>query len=288
MMNQEALRVCKTFIERCPPDRQHALTLLLPEKEQGALEKLQSGSPEQYEYLGQDLLEDIHFSWISPYLRTLSEKDICLFLAALSPTQAKGLLKILGLDNHLPKLPSLSRPILRTLLLDKLKQNQELTPRAFLPEHSMNRLLGIPQEILPSLIRYLGLHDLSFEMRQIIATVTLKKIFGALPKNEGEFLQRLLLHQEPLIIKRLFLQKWDGTKEHLRKLIEERGLHRLGFALYGANSSLAWYITHRLDMYLGTLLLKYSSEKPPHERAGQILERQIDTILKSLNPEANS
>ncbi|NGX26437.1 MAG: hypothetical protein K940chlam6_00358 [Chlamydiae bacterium] len=277
-MRPTTLMVCKGLI---PPDRQEALVALLPRDDQVLYQQLPSPMPLKGEHLQWDLLDHIHFTWLAPYLRTLTEGEIRSFLAVLNSMQAHGLEKLLGFENHFPTLPKISRKALRNMLLAYARQNKELVPFAFLPENPLNRLLDLSSDHLAKLIRYLGLHDLSFEMRQIIDTKELKKIFASVSKKEGEYLNALVLHREPLVFQRLFLGKWDGSKEQLHKILEERGANRLGHVLYDASESLTWYLTHALDMHIGNMVLKFI-EKPTHARAGEILLGQIDKILHFL------
>jgi len=286
-MKTAALMVCRGFLDRCPADMQSELIALLPRKEQLDLGELPAATPLKSENFDWELIDKTHYSWIAPYLRTLTESEIRLFLGALSKPQQHGLEKALGLSNHLPELKEVAKRWLRKTLHDVVTQNQALVPYAFLPDHPLNELLGLTPSIFEKIVPYLGLHDLAFEMRQIISTAALKKLFGALPKREGEFLNTLLLHREPLTFKRLFLDKWDGSKEHMTKILEERGLHRLALALYGAHPNLIWYITRRLNMHLGTSLLKYN-EKPTHARAEQILTEQIQKIVSFLTHEESA
>jgi len=283
-MDTNALAVCKAFLDKCPPDMQNDLIQLLPRSDQESLQAIKPSAPFQREHLQWDLLEHTHFSWVSPFLRTLSENDIRLFLAALTEEQSRGLQETLGFRDHLPPLSRASKQALRKLLYESLTQNQKLLPLAFLPESPFNSLVHASSKTLHDLVRHLGLHDLSFEMRQIISTAIMKKIFNALSKKEGDYLNTLLLHREPLVFARLFIQKWDGSKEHMRKLLEERGLCRLGHVLYDAHPSLIWYITHRMDMHKGMLLLKYK-EKPTQPREEKILTDQIEKIVKFLTRE---
>jgi hypothetical protein len=112
----------------------------------------------------------------------------------------------------------------------------------------------------------------------------LRQIFNALEKKEGEYLQALLLHKEPLVFERLFLEKWDGSKEQMKKLLMQRGAHRLAHALYFCDPSLTWYLTHRLEMHLAGLVLKHK-EKPSHARAEDLLNKQIAHLITFLNIE---
>lgn len=277
-MKKSAWMVCKTFIDRCTPEAQTALIFLLPNEAQQKLQELGPSSEYNPDLIKREMLDDIHYSWLSPYLRTFSESDIRLFLSALTESQRKGAQKLLGLSNHMPHPFPLAAHYIKQTLLSFVTQNLDLTPRAFLPHSPYNRLLDIPQEGLTDLIRFLGLHDLSFEMRQIIATAKLKQIFAALSKREGDYLQTLLLHKEPLVFQRLFLDKWEGSREQLHQLIDERGVQRLGHALHAESDSLIWMVSHRLDIRNGTLLLKYK-EKPAQPRADKILFDQISKIL---------
>lgn len=284
-MKTAALMVCKGFLDRYPPETQAGLIQLLPQKEQLDLGELPPLMPLKGENIEWDLIDRIHYSWIAPYLRTLTENEIRIFLAALSEPQVRGLEKVLGLRDHLPHLTSTVKTYVRRLLFEMVTQNQELIPYAFLPDHPLNVLLEIPSSTLEKSVNFLGLHDLSFEMKQIISTAELKRIFAALPKREGEYLNTLMLHREPLVFKRLFLEKWDGSKEQLMKILEERGLYRLKLALHGADPSLVWYLTRRLEMHQGTTMLKYE-ERPTHARAEQILIDQIQKILSFLQGES--
>jgi predicted Zn-dependent protease with MMP-like domain len=273
-MKPTTLMVCKGLIS---PERQGVLVPLLSRDDQVMFQQLPVPTHLTREHLKWDLLQHIHFTWLAPYLRTLAEQEIRLFLAVVSPVQAHGLQSLLGFGNELPSLSKIAKEALRHFLLNQVKQEKELVPFAFLPEHPLNHLLQYTSEQIGKLILYLGLHDLSFEMRQIIDTRELKKIFEKLTKKEGEFLNALMLYREPLIFQRLFLKKWDGSKEKLHKILQERGAHRLGHVLYDASESLTWYLTHALDMHIGATVLK-CIEKPSHARAGEILLGQIRKI----------
>jgi len=286
-MDSVSLQVCNTFLSPFPQQVKQSLLLLLPQKAQETLQQLPHPGRFQKEVLSTDFLDKVHFSWLAPYLRTLSKKDLPLFLAALSPWQKEGLQPILGYSNGLPSLEPITRNYLRANLRKTLSQNQTFLPLSCLPNSPLNRLLCIEKQTLPKFLSFLGLHDLSLEMRQIISTKTRKQIYQTLTKDEGDYLNRLTLYQEPLVFKRLFLKNWDGSNEEMRKLLIERGIHRLSHALYFACESLAWYVCRRLDMYLGALILKHK-EKPTHAKAEELLHRQIDQILSLLTPSQES
>lgn len=286
-MNPITLQVCHTFLQPFPDAFKGALLALLPKAAQERLSELPPPGPFQKKWLHEDFLDQVHPSWLAPYLRTLSQHTVPLFLASLQPWQKEGIQALLGHRNHAPSLQPCTRKYVRTVLRSFLAQNQTLLPPSCLPESSLNPLLLISKEKLSKLLTYLGLHDLSLEMRQIISTSMMKTIFLALSKDEGAYLHRLFLYQEPLVFERLFLNRWDGSQESMHKLLIQRGIDRLAHALYFADPSLVWYICRRLDMHLATLLLK-QKEKPSHPRAKEFLDRQIDQILSLLTPSPES
>lgn len=283
-MNPSSAYVCKAFLEKCESSEKLALLSYLPEKDKQLLEQLpvpslnlKKGFPS-----AKTILDQIHFSWFAPHLRTLSENDIRLFLSALSSEQAEGLKALLLFSDHFPELTDSSSSYIQEVLMKKLLGKEQLLPPNLLPESPLNPLLDFKQEDLEMLIRHLGLHDLAFEMRQIIETAKLKRIFGALTKMEKDYIQSLLPQKEPIILKRIHLQNWDGRRESLKLLIQQRGLQRLGKALYGEQSTLIWLLAHKLDISMGQELLK-ACTKLELAKAKQHLVNQILKILSFLN-----
>ncbi len=282
-MYASASLVCKAFLDKCQPSERAALLNFLPEKDQRLLEALPTTSVDLKKGFPslKKTLDKIHFSWFAPHLRTLPENDIRLFLSALNPEQAEGLKGILLFSDHFPELTIPAETYIQEILIKKLVQNEDLAPLNFLPPSPLNALLDLTQEQLENLIRYLGLHDLAFEMRQIIETAKLKRIFGTLTKNEKEYLQALLPQKEQVVLKRVQIQNWDGRRESLKSLIQQRGLQRLGKALYGENPTLIWLVTHHFDISMGGELLK-ACTKIELAKAKQHLINQIVKILSFI------
>lgn len=269
------------FNTMAPESMKGALTSLLSPSDREIAGQLPQSPPLNKEHLHFDLIEHIHYSWLTPFLRTLAQSEIRCFLATLSSSMQQGLEKALGFENNLPELTKIAKRALRQILLDTITQGKDLVPFAFVPEHPLNFLLDIPHQTLERLVRFLGLHDLSFEMRQIISTKEMKKIFSSLTSKEGEYLNALILHREPLIFERLFLNRWDGSKEGMAKLLKEKGATRLGHLLWSTSDSFQWYLTHKLEMHTAMLVLKHI-EKPSHGRGGEILQNQVSKIISFL------
>jgi hypothetical protein len=279
-MNGSSAFVCRAFLEKCPPNRRAALFHLLPEKTQQLLEEIPQINADldrPFPSLKQ-LLGRIHFSWFAPHLRTLAENDIRLFLAALNPEQAEGLKNILLFSDHSPPLTVHSESYIQEIFMQKLTHGEALLPLNLLPVSPLSALLDLSLEQMEHLVRYLGLHDLAFEMRQIIETARLKRIFSTLTKQEKEYLQALLPKKEPVVLKRLHIQNWDGRRESLKALTQQRGLQRLGKALYGEHPTLIFFIARRFDIGMGQEMLK-ACTKVELAKAKQHLTEQIVQIL---------
>jgi hypothetical protein len=167
--------ICKALLEQCPVDEQAALLALLPAEQRKFLETIPSAT------LGvrkgrKDSLDAVHPSWIAPFLRSLAAQDLRLFVAALSKPQVEGLRELLGFSGSLPSLTPPAKSFLRKTLLTHLTKGESLIPLELTPTSALKPLIELNQTQLLKLMRYLGLYDLAFEMKQIIATAELKKI----------------------------------------------------------------------------------------------------------------
>lgn len=264
--------ICKALLERSPVDEQSALLALFPADQRKFLETLPSATLGTKK--GKDSLDAIHYSWMAPFLRTLAAQDLRLFLAALSKEQVEGLRELLGFSGSLLPLTSFAKAFIRRALLTHLTKGEELIPLEMIPVSALRPLVDLDHKKLMKLMRYLGLYDLAFEMKQIIATAQIKKILQCLKKEERNFLESLAGEHELLVFQRLFLQGWDETRKALVSLLEERGMQRVAIALYGQDKSLIWSLSHALDLPSATQLLKWC-RAPQEMRISSILTQQI-------------
>jgi hypothetical protein len=131
------------------------------------------------------------------------------------------------------------------------------------------------------LIALLSMHDLAVEIRQIIDTAKLKRIYGILTQPQTIFLKTLIYRKEPVVFKKLELNKWDGHTETLASALEQRGINRLAKALYLEDRSLLWYISHRLDTDRGSSMIKLHMPLD-HPRAAILLAEQVISLIQSI------
>lgn len=271
--------VLKTFLSRCPPEKQRALEKFLPEKQRQLLEGIDplKGLIEQSE--GEDLLEKVHWSWFLPTLKSYPEAEQKLFLSVFETHAAKNLARTLLLSNFAQEMAPIARTYLRELLLRSLLDPQELFLTAeHLPPSPINALLNFSKKELTHLIDLLSLYDLAAELRQIVETKILKKIYSLLTEEERNFLKNAMVHKEHFSLGKMGLDRWDGTEESLRLLLHRKGLARFGTALSGQNPHLIWYICHQLDIGRGNALFKLCMKEPIHGVSDMIL-RQIEELL---------
>jgi hypothetical protein len=270
--------VLKSLLSQCSPDEQTALARHLASSTAEALEALAScsGNPLTDETSEETILKTVHPSWLSPYIRSLPEKEIAFFLAALGP-QSAFLRKELLYTGDLPALTSLAKLFLQKTLLSSLSSDiEDLLPPSFLPESPLNPLLSLSEELSALSLKFLGLHDLAIEVRQIIEKGKLKQIYDVLHPAELNYFKILIQSSEPVTFAPMQLAHWSGDSEKLKGLIVQRGANRLGKALYGQDPSLIWYFLHKLPMEEAHLIQKLCSplenKRATHALIGQILE----------------
>lgn len=266
-MKEKAKRVLKAFLKKNP-----SLERFLPTEELADF-------PEEIEadkFSSDPILGRVHWSWFLPTLKAYPETEQKLFLSALSPYAAKNLAKTLTLSLNGAELSEVGKAFLKKTLLDSV-QSAPLMPVEYLPPSPLNRLLSLSKKELTQLIDLLSMHDLAAELRQIVETKILKKIYSLLSEKERSVLKTATAHKDPFASERLGLDRWDGSEETLRTLLHKRGLARLGAGLSGQDPDLIWYICHQLDIGRGNALHKLCAKEAIHGLSDVIL-RQIEEL----------
>ena len=282
-MNKAAQIICKAFLQRFEPAKRAALLNRMSINEKKSIENLPLtyGDPSRDLESTEEQLNGIHYSWYSSFLRTLPENEMRLFISCLNEEQAKGLKKTLRLSNQLPELTPIARRFFEQRLFEAIKNDIVPLPISCLPYSELNILLEFDQEKMNVLIDHLGLHDLAIELRFIIETSKLKQIYSSLNEKEQRYLKALLHQKEAVSFKKMGLDKWDGNTEHLRQMIQQRGINRLAKALYGQDPSLIWYLCHRIDTEKAGLLQKFCAPLE-HPKAVQVLAQQILELASQI------
>lgn len=276
--------VLKALLSRRSLQERQALERFLPESERLRLSQLPTFSeeitPERFSNVG--TLEKVHWSWFLPTLKTYAPRDQRLFLAALSPHAAEQLSQSLSQNGSFEEITETARCYLREQLLHSLVGPRDrVLPPEFLPASPLNRLLELSKKELIRLIDYLSLYDLCAELRQIVETKILKKIYSFLSDEQRNVLKQISNRKEVHPIPRLGLERWDGMEESLRILLHKRGLARLGLALSGQDSDLIWSICHHLDIGRGGALFKLCAKEPMADLSAAAIH-QVEESLSLL------
>lgn len=271
----------KALLEQCPPEKKGALERFLPEKQRLHLAQLPlvHFPIEPDLFTPQALLEKVHWSWFLPTLKTYSEDEQKLFLAALKPLFAKNLAKTLDLLQRNEEISKPAKHYLRQVLLDSLidRENPPIAAE-YLPDSPLKKLLKRSKKELVKLIDLLSLHDLAEELRQIVETKMLKKIYSFLSEEEKKVLKAAGNYKEALTTGRIGLDRWDGSEESFRTLLHRRGLARFAIALSGQSADFLWHICHQLDIGRGSTLYKLCA-KETSLTMREIVTRQVEELL---------
>lgn len=285
-MHTAAQLVFKALINRTGEQKREKLLSLLTDSEKESLKKLPETPIEEIsENFFQDgIIDSVHYSWLIPTLKSYSKDDSSLFLLSLSEKAKENLKSFLKKPEAKCELTKLGRDFLRKTLLSTLIAKEDgLLPIEYLPASPLNSLLTLSKLETVRLIDLLSLYDLSLEMKHIVETKMLKKIYAALTPEKRHFLKNKTNYSEPFLFSRLGLEMWDGKEDSLRILLHKRGLARLAKALSLADSNLIWYICHHLDIGRGTTLFKLCSKKVS-EKVAKIVIANIMELIPIIKP----
>ncbi|MBS0624434.1 MAG: hypothetical protein JSS32_00090 [Verrucomicrobia bacterium] len=283
-MRSPSEMVLKAFLSRCPPEKKRKLEGFLPPEEKYRIEHLPTFQEElsTEEFTNGGLLEHVHWSWFLPTLKTYSEREQKLFLSSMSPLAAQNIGQSLNLSPPFEEISETARSYLRQILQNSLiAYKGQLLPVDYLPSSPLKKLLNLSKKDLTRLIDLLSLYDLAAELRQIVETKILKKIYSFLNEEEKKRLKQIASNKEPFPVARLSLERWDGSEETLRVHLHRRGLARLGLALSGQDPDLIWYICHQLDIGRGNALFKLCASEPT-PGISEAMIREIDELIGNL------
>ncbi|MBI3901269.1 MAG: hypothetical protein HY324_03850 [Chlamydiia bacterium] len=263
--------VLKVALSRLSPERKTHLETHLPNSILDALKNLPVPSEEKK--TSDSFFSFIHWSWYLLRLERYTKEEQKLFLSIL-PQQTRNRL---NQEIGLPPLPpaTLKTPLKKYLEKELIHQMApHILPPSFLPLSSLNGLLQLSKKHLVHLIDLLSLFDLVIELKQIVETKTLRKIYSFLSEEEKKFLKMIAPTNTP---SHLPWEGWDGTKQSFRHLLHKRGLKKLKIALTGMEGDLLWYLAHLLDVGRGSFLLKPATTSVPAAIRSEVLAQIEET-----------
>lgn len=276
--------VLKAILSRYPAEEREALEQFLSQEQLNRLNAMPSTASVQTESPEPPLIERIHWSWLIPALREATLKEQKFFLHSLPSSFQENLMRELKLRS-LPtvRVTRTGQDFFLKQLIEYLTgETNPLLPVYFLPPSPIAALLHLEKQELIRLIDFLSLYDLALELKQIVETKILKKIYSFLSEEEKKFLKKeAAAFKEPSPTARLGLEKWDGAEQPFRVLLHKRGLVRLGAALCGQHPDFIWYVCHQLDIGRGTALMKFVEAEKSLSATGTFI-KQVEEILKGF------
>lgn len=283
-MKPQVRIVVKGLLEKCSDKERNRLFNYLSEDEQTKLDKtaLPSYEIDQKNFFHDGLIDTIHYSWFIPILKIYPPKESSLFLESMQSSYKEHLSKLLNIPTQDTNLSPLAIGYLRDILLQTiLEKDESILPIEYLPSSKLNILLTLTKKQLISLIDYLSMYDLAVELKHIVETKTIKKIYSFLSEEEKSFLQKIMKHNPFYPSARMKLEHAQLTEKKFKTYLHKYGINRLAKALSGESIDLLWYICHYLDIGRGTALFKaYAKDKI--SGVSEIVTSHILQICKTL------
>lgn len=228
------------------------------------------------DFLDDNLLNHVHYSWLVPSLKAYSKKDVPFFLESIDSEKSKKLSKMINVKNNNHNISTVAKNFFINILKSGLVGEKNfLLPPTFLPDSDLNFLINFSKEDLVLIIDFLGLYDLAKEIPHIVDKNLLLKIQKLLDTRKKEFLKIILSKKEQLSIPRI---NWDKTSKTLMILLHKRGLLRFSKAFSFQHNDLIWYISHKLDIGRGSIMIEQSSKKTSNKASSILIQNIIDIV----------
>lgn len=272
----------KVLINRYHQGAATPLMRFLPKEEADIVSNLNIASA-QLEPLvnqGKEILQKIHYSWLKPFVETFPASTHPFFIASLPKKLGIALVRHWNGAIEASRLAHSLRPFFLRILYRSLHAEEHL-PIEFLPETPLTPLVRWSKHNLVELIDFLGLHDLTAEIRRVVSKQALAGIYECLQPKHLAYLKICLHKKDHIVAPPLNLNYSQLDCRRLQRELHQRGLMRLGKALAGQHSDLIWYITRTLDIGRGQLLSRFcSAETPP--KITQALIVQVTNLMNFL------
>ena len=210
------------------------------------------------------LLDEVHYSWFIPFFEKLSSTEKTYFLQILNPHIRAKLCSHFSIDTTYISLSSAVKSFLKNKTAVSIYDDPNLLPRDYLPDSELNILLDLTKKELLELLTYLSLFDLAVQMKKIVDPKIIRIIQENLTEDTYKFLLSKRHYSEPFSFLPLNLKNIVERSDFFL-LLHKRAILRLAKALSDENTSLIWYVAHRLDIGRGSALINLTLKKAPPE-----------------------
>lgn len=186
-----------------------------------------------------------------------------------------------------PLKQDVSHPLVKQFIGDFLLQDLDLPlPPQFISKGPLDFLLNLSSEKLVTLCRFLGLYDVSLEMKKIVQSQQLKKIEKAFSGAEILFLNEIQKDRHPVAFIEIGLWNWDGDEKNLQEIVLARGINRLAKSLSDAGGTFLWYLAHSLPLEVGSKFQKFHKVLE-EKKIVDILIKQVESAWRFMQKDDN-
>lgn len=281
MKVQKNITVLSSLLKRAPENVRSSYMKFLPES---TVLEIQTEGVHKHPLKDislNELLATIDESWYIETLSKFSKLDLAFYLSLFPEKKRVSLASKLSCDLPFYSLSKKLELFAANILFNELFPNELPLPLSYLPDSELSFLIQTSSEKLHKLCFYLGLFDISSELKSVINGSILKHIEKALFPDEINFCRELSEFRHILSLGQMGLSGWNEDSDALREVIFKRGLYRLSIGLSDANSDFIWYILHILNKESAHTLQKFPKASIDSKAVGIVLE-QILTAWKGV------
>lgn len=198
-------------------------------------------------------LSAIHYTWIAELVESYPEQIRSYLIASLPKSTSEGVATLLGVE------PKVSAPLIDRFFKQQIYLQlgaNEILPEPLLPHSPLNQLLAFDKKELVGFISLLGVRDLATRLKTVVEQKTIAHFQRILSEERYRYLLSSMRQQDLFPAPRWELAGWQGGARELERLLQSRGLMRLGVALKEEEHSLVWHVVRRLDSGRGHQVLK--------------------------------
>ncbi len=247
MIIQKSLTVLSALLKRAPIGKQAHYLKFLPESVAIQMQSDMSHEKPLSDLSLKEILGNIDDSWYLEKFQKFSKKDAHFFLSVLPENKQKSLGRKLEIT---PPFYSFSKSLEiygQNLLFKEVFQEEPPLPLSFLPDSPLSFLCVASVEKIHKLAFYLGLFDISLELKSVLKGSIFIQLQSTLFPDEITFCREISENRNILTLGQMGLSQWNEDSDALRKVIFERGLYRLSIGLSTASSDFIWIIMHTLN-----------------------------------------
>lgn len=287
-MHVKSALMIRVLLNRLTKASPEAALKALPPSEIDEILKIDVSSKEFLPAFASPLeaLKKIHYSWLAAPVQKLPAPSQPYALAALPAEVAKKLGQSLNVVPSPQPLSNILKAYLAQALIRHIKGFDQVIPKSYLPQSELGTLVEWNKNALVELIEFIGIHDLSEEIRHIVNKKILQNVYSCLTQKEQQYLKMCMHIKDKVSTPSLGLDKWNGNCAKLKSVLQTRGLLRLGKGLSGEHPDFIWHLVHTLDTGRGKALLKYYS-KNAVPGITVILAQQISYLMNFLKKKSD-